>query len=66
MTNRFLNALKENTDDIRKKTLTLVGTVAAALLAGIVLNKLSEDRVDVIVLQETAPEEEIIVATEDE
>lgn len=64
--NRFLNALKENTDDIRKKTLTLVGTVAAALLAGIVLNKLSEDRVDVIVLQETAPEEEIIVATEDE
>lgn len=66
MNNRFLNALKENTDDIRKKTLTLVGTVAAALLAGIVLNKLSEDRVDVIVLQETAPEEEIIVATEDE
>lgn len=64
--NRFLNALKENTDDIRKKTLTLVGTVAAALLAGIVLNKLSEDRVDVIVLQEAAPEEEIIVATEDE
>ena len=64
--NRFLNALKENTDDIRKKTLSLVGTVAAALLAGIVLNKLSEDRVDVIVLQETAPEEEIIVATEDE
>lgn len=64
--NRFLTALKENTDDIRKKTLTLVGTVAAALLAGIVLNKLSEDRVDVIVLQETAPEEEIIVATEDE
>ena len=64
--NRFLNALKENTDDIRKKTLTLVGTVAAALLAGIVLNKLSEDRVDVIVLQETAPEEDIIVATEDE
>ena len=55
MNNRFLNALKENTDDIRKKTLTLVGTVAAALLAGIVLNKLSEDRVDVIVLQETAP-----------
>ena len=66
MNNKFLTALKENTDDIRKKTLTLVGTVAAALLAGIVLNKLSEDRVDVIVLQETAPEEEIIVATEDE
>ena len=64
--NKFFTALKENTDDIRKKTLTLVGTVAAALLAGIVLNKLSEDRVDVIVLQETAPEEEIIVATEDE
>ena len=64
--NKFFTALKENTDDIRKKTLTLVGTVAAALLAGIVLNKLSEDRVDVIVLQETAPEEDIIVATEDE
>ena len=66
MNNKFLTALKENTDDIRKKTLTLVGTIAAALLAGIVLNKLSEDRVDVIVLQETTPEEEIIVATEDE
>lgn len=64
--NKFFTALKENTDDIRKKTLTLVGTVAAALLAGIVLNKLSEDRVDVIVLQETAPEEDVIVATEDE
>ena len=66
MNNKFFTALKENTDDIRKKTLTLVGTVAAALLAGIVLNKLSEDRVDVIVLQETAPEEDVIVATEDE
>ena len=64
--NKFFTALKENTDDIRKKTLTLVGTVAAALLAGIVLNKLSEDRIDVIVLQETAPEEDVIVATEDE
>lgn len=64
--NKFFTALKENTDDIRKKTLTLVGTVAAALLAGIVLNKLSEDRVDVIVLQETTPEEDVIVATEDE
>ena len=66
MNNKFLTALKENTDDIRKKTLTLVGTIAAALLAGIVLNKLSEDRVDVIVLQETTPEDEIIVATADE
>ena len=52
----YFAALKANTDDIRKKSLIAVGTTVAAVAAGIVLSKLSEDRVDVIVVEESPSE----------
>lgn len=48
---RYFTALKENTDDIRKKSLIAFGTTVATIVAGVVLTKLNEDRVDVVVLQ---------------
>lgn len=60
----YFAALKTNTDDIRKKSLIAVGTTIAAVAAGIVLSKLSEDRVDVIVVQESRTEEPLITPEE--
>lgn len=57
--NKFFTALKQNTDDIRKKALLVVGTVAAALAAGIILNKLNDDARPVIVLEEV-PRDEVV------
>jgi hypothetical protein len=56
MLKQYFTALKTNTDDIRRKSLVAVGTTVAAVAAGIVLSKLSEDRVDVIVVEENRPE----------
>lgn len=50
--NKFFTALKNNTEDIRKKTLIVAGTVAAALAAGILLNKLNDSTREVIILEE--------------
>lgn len=50
---KYFAALKDNTDDIRKKSLIAIGTTVAALAAGIVLTKMTDDRVDVIVLNPT-------------
>ena len=54
---KYFNALKNNTDDIRRKSLIAVGTTVAAVLAGVVLSKMSEDRVEVILIEERHPEE---------
>lgn len=62
---KYFVALKDNTDDIRKKTLVAGGTLLTAIVAGIVLSKLSEDRMDVIVIQENRPEEFLDDESED-
>lgn len=56
--NKFFTALKKNTDDIRKKTLLVAGTVAATLAAGILLSKFQDNTREIIILEE--PNEEDI------
>lgn len=56
MLKQYFADLKTNTDDIRRKSLVAVGTTVVAVAAGIVLSKLSEDRVDIIVVEENRPE----------
>ena len=55
---KFLAAFREDKDDIRKNTLIAVGGTLVAIAAGILLTKLNDDRVEVLVIQET---EEILL-----
>lgn len=55
---KFLVAFREDKDDIRKNTLIAVGGTLVAIAAGILLTKLNDDRVEVLVIQET---EEILL-----
>lgn len=56
---KFLEALKNNTDGVRKKALITAATVAGSIVAGILLTKLNEDRVDVIVVEEKRSDEPV-------
>lgn len=63
---KFFSDLRDDTDDIRKRTLIAVGTTVAALVAGIVLTKLNEDRVDVIIIEEKRREDIVVPIETDE
>ena len=60
---KFWKALKENRDDIRQKVLVAAGTVAAAVVAGVVFSKMENNRVDVIVIEESKPSEPVSDST---
>ena len=60
---KFWKALKENRDDIRQKVLITAGTVAAAVVAGVVFSKMENNRVDVIVIEESKPSEPVSDST---
>lgn len=62
---KFIADLKANTNDIRKQTLILLGTVAGAVIAGLVVTKMNDDNTPVIILTETPePLAEAVVQTE--
>lgn len=54
--NRFITALKENENDIRKKVLVAVGITTAAVVAGVVLAKMKDQSENVLVVIEEAAE----------
>ena len=56
---KFFVAIRDNTDDARKKALIAIGVPVATFVAGMVLTKLNSDRVDVLVVNETSPVEEL-------
>ena len=63
---KFFKALKENPDNIRQRILVTAGSVAAAILAGVVFSKMENNRVDVIVVEESKPADPVSApATED-
>lgn len=47
---KFIAAVKENQGSVRTKLLIVMGTVAATLAAGILLNKLNDDMREVIII----------------
>lgn len=54
---KFFVALRDNTDDARMKALKAIGIPVAAFAAGIILTKLNDDRVEVLVVEESHSEE---------
>lgn len=63
---KLIKALKENTDGIRQKILVSAGTVAAAVVAGVVFSKMESNRVDVIVVEESKPAEPVSAPTSED
>lgn len=49
---KYLEALKNNTNDIRKHTAIALGMTFGAIIAGVILGKTSDNRVEVIVVEE--------------